>query len=111
MLMVGLRFILGNEKGVENIGDLLGNFIFSTISDKFCHGMPVNVVRQGVDKLLEILDTIYITNQTVSSTKELGHGAAILDSWGVTHDSVSGNRFISAGKVENGITSLEVFLR
>ena len=46
MLVVGLIFILGDEKGVANISNLLGNFIFASISDESCHGTTlVNVVR------------------------------------------------------------------
>ena len=48
MLMVGFRFMLGDEKGADNISNLLGNFIFSSISDEGCLGtMLVNVVRQS----------------------------------------------------------------
>ena len=75
MLLIWVRFILRDEKSVENIGNLLTYFTFSTICDKGFHGTTlVNVVRQCVGKLLEILDTIYITNQTVISTEDLGNG-------------------------------------
>ena len=73
--------------------------------------MLVNVVRQSVDKLFEVLDTIDITNQCVTSTKELGHGAAIINHWGITHDGVSCDGFIVAGNVEDRIMSLEVILK
>ena len=111
VLMIGLRFIFRDGEGMENISNLLGDFILPTICDKGCHStMIAIVVRQCVHKLLEILDTIYLTNQGVSSIEELDHGAAIINSWSVTHCSVSGDWFISSRNVKNWTVSLKVFL-
>ena len=92
--MVGLRLMSQDENSSENSSDLFGNFIFTTISDESVVMAPhfANIVRQSVDKFLEVFDTIYITNQGVLATKELHHGAAFINGWYVTHDCVSGGR-------------------
>ena len=65
--------------------------------------MLASVVRQSVDKLLEIIDSTDITNKSVSSTKELGQGTAIISCWGITHDSVSDDKFIGMGMSKMGL--------
>ena len=60
--------------------------------------------------MVEFLDTIDVTNQSVAPTKELGHGGAIIDHWGITHDSVGSDGLIAAGNVEDGVMSHEAFL-
>ena len=55
-------------------------------------------------------DAIGITDQGISSNKELGHGTTIIYGWCVTEDGVSGNRLILSGDVENRIPGLEVLL-
>ena len=103
MLMVGLRFILRDEKRSQNIINLLGNFILASISDESGAGTALaDVVRQSVDKLLVVLDTIDITNQSVSFIKIW---AMVLPS-----SSASGSGFVVARNVEDRTTGLEVFL-
>ena len=86
-------------------------FQFPIICDQSFHGTILeDAVREGVDKLLEVLDTIYITNQCSMSTEELSHGSAVINSQGVTHDCVSCNCLVALGNVEDRVVGLEVFL-
>ena len=74
VLMIGFRLVISNEEGSEEVSDLLGDFIGSSITDKGVHGSPIpDIISQGVDELLGTFDTIGITDQSVSATEKLGH--------------------------------------
>ena len=52
MLMIRFRLIILNEQRPEEISDLLGDFIFASITDEGVHGSPFSdVIREGVDEL------------------------------------------------------------
>ena len=52
VLMIGFRLIILDEEGMEEISDLLRDFIFASITDEDIHGSPFSdVVRESVDEL------------------------------------------------------------
>ena len=60
---------------MQRIGNLLRDFIRTAITEEGMHGsLFPDVIRQGVDKLFGVLDTISITDKRVLPTKELSHG-------------------------------------
>ena len=52
VLVVRFRLIILDELGSEEISDLLGDFIFASITDEGVHGSPFSdVIIEGVDEL------------------------------------------------------------
>ena len=52
VLVIRFRLLILDEEGMEEISDLLGDFIFASINDEGIHGSPFSdVIREGVDEL------------------------------------------------------------
>jgi hypothetical protein len=101
MLLVSFNLPTANEKGTKDILDLLADFNLGSVTDQFGRStMLMDVVFKSVNKLLVRLHAINISEEGLSTNKDLSTGGSIINSWNISIDSISGHRFITAMHIE-----------
>ena len=109
--MIGLGTVFTNQECTKNILDLAGNEGCTTITDQSFHNTTcAYVILKGVDELLGRLDAINVSNQGITTNKDLSNLATMVNSRGVREDGVSGDGFMSSWEVKDRVPGLEVFL-
>ena len=84
----------------KHVFGFVAHFNLGTISDQFGRCTTVSDdVKEGVDELLLMFETMTIGNQGVCANMQLCHLGSIVDGRGVREHSIGGKRFTSAWNV------------
>ena len=95
---------------IEEVRNLLGDFIAASITDKGIHGSPIpDIIRQGVDELLGALDT---SHTKVSWPQKNWAMVDPSEMAGVSEKTVSvATASFHLGMLKTGFLALKCFLR
>ena len=96
----------GDKEGTQEVENALANLDLCAITEEASGSTTfAKVVFNGVDKFAIILDAISIGDLGFGPKEDDSRGGAVVNSWGVGVDDVSGNGFGASGDVKGGVGS------